>query len=47
MSLASPAWQLYTAHMDTLVLANLKSSVLKSLGAMRASVSGNQSGEVS
>lgn len=34
MSAASPAWQLYTAQMDAVVLVALKNSMLTSLDAM-------------
>ena len=38
MSAASPAWQLYTAQMDAMVLMSLKASILTSLDAMYATV---------
>ena len=38
MSAASPAWQLYTAQMDAMVLTSLKASILTSLDAMYATI---------
>jgi len=38
MSEASPAWQMYTTHMDLTVLMSLKTSILTSLDAMYTTV---------